>query len=133
MCCVGNSERQREQDFEVKVTTKSIWAYISDHRTRFINPHYQAYNKPIWPSTGVPNIVIWTHFWLRWDVSAHPNNLSGSLWHDDWYVINAYNYRTHIFFVCLRRIKPMIFVLGEEVMRRIQLKHRISLLTIMLL
>jgi len=36
------------------------------------------------PVVLFPQLQVWSRFWLRWDPSAHPNNLSENPWHDDW-------------------------------------------------
>ena len=69
---------------EVRLLTKSIWSYVFGKRNLFLNVHYAVYEKPIWPNCGAASVRVWERFWLRWDVSAHPNNLRDERWHDDW-------------------------------------------------
>lgn len=68
----------------MRLLTKSIWSYVFGKRNLFRNVHYAAYEKPIWPNCGAASVRVWERFWLRWDVSAHPNNLRDERWHDDW-------------------------------------------------
>uniref|UniRef100_A0A7S3HCL5 Myotubularin phosphatase domain-containing protein n=1 Tax=Spumella elongata TaxID=89044 RepID=A0A7S3HCL5_9STRA len=81
---LGNSEKERVEDLDVRTLTKSLWSYVFGKRNLFVNPQYSAFEKPIWPACGAASIQVWSRFWLRWDSSAHPNNLAGNPWHDDW-------------------------------------------------
>lgn len=84
----GNSEKERVDNLDVRTLTKSLWSYVFGRRSLFLNAQYAAFDKPIWPSCGAASVHVWSRFWLRWDVSAHPNNLSDTPWHDDWSVKN---------------------------------------------
>ena len=81
---LGNSEKQRNEDLEVRTLTRSIWSYVIAKRLVFVNVEYMAYPQPIWPACGAASMQLWSRYWLRWDSSAHPNNLSPTQWHDDW-------------------------------------------------
>lgn len=103
---LGNSDRQRCFEMDVHSQTRCIWAYVMRKQSSssgrsslmnssngynssaedFINKQYVAYGQPIWPATGVASMQLWARYWLRWDATAHPNNLSNQAqWHDDWY------------------------------------------------
>jgi hypothetical protein len=82
---LGNNERERRNDLQVQVLTQSIWAYVLDNRLRFTNPTFNPYEGPIWPSTAMHRFRLWERYWLRWDMTAHPNNLhKENEWVDDW-------------------------------------------------
>ncbi len=82
---LGNCERERSVDLQVKERTKSIWAYVFDHRALFLSgAQYTAYAQPIWPSCNISQVTLWERFWQRWDIGSHPNSLSDKQWHDDW-------------------------------------------------
>lgn len=81
---LGNCEHERHTSLNVLEFTKSIWSYVLDNRHLFANPSFVPYANPIWPSFSISSIVIWKRFWQRWDISAHPNRLHTSPWHDDW-------------------------------------------------
>lgn len=69
---------------EVRMLTKSIWSYLFSNRDRFLNGSYRKFDKPLWPNCGAASMRVWERYWLRWDSSAHPNNLGEERWHDDW-------------------------------------------------
>ena len=82
---LGNSEKERRIDFQVQELTQSIWSYTDEYKERFTNPSYEAYCNPIWPNTSMHRIKLWERYWLRWDMTAHPNNLDArGGWKDDW-------------------------------------------------
>lgn len=82
---LGNNEKDRRNDLQVPLLTQSIWAYVLEFRGRFINKSFRAYDGPIWPSTSMHRIKLWEKFWLRWDMTAHPNSLqTEDAWENDW-------------------------------------------------
>eukprot|EP01034_Spumella_vulgaris_P031305 gene31305-38677_t len=82
---LGNSEKERALDLQVKESTKSIWAYILDHKALFLNKsRYTPYAQPLWPTCNISKMTLWERYWLRWDIGAHPNSLAEVQWHDDW-------------------------------------------------
>jgi hypothetical protein len=88
---VGNSEKERMETLDVRMLTKSVWSYVFAQRDRFTNPGYAAFEKPLWPNCGAASVKVWERFWMRWDISAHPNNLGDLRWHDDWLVLVVSN------------------------------------------
>ncbi len=82
---LGNSDRDRRVEYQVQELTQSIWAYVEEYRDLFVNTSYEAYAGPIWPQTSMHRIKLWERFWLRWDMTAHPNSLDKKgAWRDDW-------------------------------------------------
>lgn len=82
---LGNSDKERRVDFQVQELTQSMWGYIEEFHERFVNTSYEPYNAPIWPNTSMHRIKLWERYWLRWDMSAHPNTLDAQgPWRDDW-------------------------------------------------
>ncbi len=83
---LGNCDRERCQELQVKELTRSVWAYVLDHRSMFLRKEgcFAPYLQPIWPVTNQSRILLWTRYWQRWDLGAHPNSLNEEQWHDDW-------------------------------------------------
>lgn len=55
---VGNSEKERVEDLDVRTLTKSLWSYVFGKRALFVNPQYAAFEKPIWPACGAASIQV---------------------------------------------------------------------------
>jgi len=85
---LGNSDCERFASLQVQGSTRSVWAYVLDHRRAFCRtdpPLFRPFPHPIWPQCGMARIKLWERFWLRWDAAAHPSRLSpDGLWRDDW-------------------------------------------------
>lgn len=82
---LGNNEKDRRNSLLVPLLTQSIWAYVLEYRTRFTNKSFRPYDGPIWPSTSMHRMKLWERYWLRWDMTAHPNTLHlEDAWDDDW-------------------------------------------------
>mmetsp|Transcript_5160 Transcript_5160/g.7900 ORF Transcript_5160/g.7900 Transcript_5160/m.7900 type:complete len:898 (+) Transcript_5160:232-2925(+) len=81
---LGNSERQRVEQLNVRKSTQSIWSYVEHNRERFVNTNYRPYNNPLWPKYSQRCIRLWERFFCRWDPAVHPHSINGVEWHDDW-------------------------------------------------
>eukprot|EP01031_Cornospumella_fuschlensis_P044073 gene44073-53884_t len=86
---LGNSEKERVQQLKVKGMTNCIWDYVfSSHLLPILtNPSYSPYPQPLFPPLHIHNLRIWTRYWCRWDMYAHPNKLGWGEykgWGDDW-------------------------------------------------
>ncbi len=81
---LGNTDRERHVDLEVKDKCQSIWSYVFDNFSTFQNKAFQAYASPIWPNPSVTKIVLWHRYFCRWNIECHPNTLSTEQYHDDW-------------------------------------------------
>jgi hypothetical protein len=82
---LGNSEFVRAHRYSVRSRTQSIWSYILENRSTFINNNYKELPYPIWPSCSVESLELWKRYYYRWDCSSHPKSLvAAKEWHDDW-------------------------------------------------
>jgi hypothetical protein len=88
---LGNCLKDRLENIRIYDTTKSIWGYVFQNSSQFLNPVYIQHEKPLWPSTSPKRIVIWSRYFNRWDPSMHPTSVSSEtadvangLWIDDW-------------------------------------------------
>jgi myotubularin-related protein 1/2 len=83
---LGNSDKERIVELLVQSSTQSIWAYVLHYQEQaFKNKSYQLYDLPIWPSVSMNKFKVWERFWMRWDLTSHPNNISGlESFQDDW-------------------------------------------------
>lgn len=73
--------------YEVTSSTKSIWAYVLQYKSKFLNPSFTPTNLPIWPSAAMHRTKVWERYWLRCDLAAHPRPIEGIQqqgWDDDW-------------------------------------------------
>ena len=81
---IGNSDKQRKQEYFVAEKTRSIWEYIGSRKQKFLNHSYVEFCLPVWPKFHLRNISFWQRYCCRWDPEAHPNLLSNHPWIDDW-------------------------------------------------
>ncbi len=83
---LGNSEKERMIELQCQTNTVSIWSYVLTYQEIFKNKDYQRYQSPIWPSVAIHKMKIWERYWMRWDITSHPNALvpASHQWIDDW-------------------------------------------------
>jgi hypothetical protein len=83
---VGDCERERLKDYDAPETTVSIWTYVLSQADQFSNKRYKASAQPIWPSTSMKKLQLWSRYYSRWDPEVHPRYDKDSelSWHDDW-------------------------------------------------
>ena len=82
---IGNSYRQRHVELNVKENTKSIWSVVLRRKDVFGNPHYANWPRPLWPTCSLKRLVLWSRYFLRFDLSCHPHGLDrDEEWTDLW-------------------------------------------------
>jgi len=87
---LGNSEKQRLEQLNVRRATQSIWSYVFENNSQFLQCDYEPHNGPIWPHTSMKQIHLWERFYCRWNVNSHPVCPSTrtaddcGIWQDDW-------------------------------------------------
>ena len=66
---MGNCERDR-YGIDMKTNTTSIWGWILDHTSDYINPYYQAgMDDPLFPCTSLRRMSVWEGIFGKW----HPD------------------------------------------------------------
>jgi myotubularin-related protein 1/2 len=71
-----NNERERETA-RLKETTQSIWSYVLDNRSKFINSNFQHVSAPL--RTAQPlKVKIWSEYYCRhsWESLQNPSSSS---------------------------------------------------------
>lgn len=82
---LGNTENERKNILLVQDRTQSIWSYVTENQTGFLNPTYFKVDHPLWPHCGVSGMGVWERYFLRWNPSSHPKSEhSEDRWTDDW-------------------------------------------------
>ena len=46
-------------------TTASVWSFVIDHASDFINSQYELFEEPVTPQTEVESLSIWSGYFLR--------------------------------------------------------------------
>ena len=66
-----NSERER---CSIKDKTKSLWAYVAEHHSDYINPLYTQYlhNHVLCPVVSIRRLHLWTAYYTRWNPRMRP-------------------------------------------------------------
>jgi len=64
----------------------SIWTYVLARADQFLNKRYAPSSQPVWPSTSMKKLQLWSRYYSRWDPDVHPRHDQDSdlSWHDDW-------------------------------------------------
>lgn len=84
---IGNSYHQRIVELNVVENTRSIWSVVLSHQEVFTNRRYRLYELPIWPDVSLKSMVLWSRYFLRWEIRCHPKLLPGcedEAWRDFW-------------------------------------------------
>eukprot|EP00117_Sycon_ciliatum_P039260 scpid43474/ scgid29046/ Myotubularin-related protein 2 len=66
-----NTERERKA---VKDATKSLWAFIAEHRDEFVNPLFSEYlhNHVLCPIVSIRRLQLWVAYYARWNPRMRP-------------------------------------------------------------
>mmetsp|Transcript_23301 Transcript_23301/g.72919 ORF Transcript_23301/g.72919 Transcript_23301/m.72919 type:complete len:893 (-) Transcript_23301:3260-5938(-) len=81
---LGNSEKERECEYEVRTRTESIWTYVLAHEAHFANDRYREYKGVLWPRTSIKKSHLWQRYFCRWDPYMHPRPPHEDLWDEDY-------------------------------------------------
>ena len=74
MCCVA--ER-----------TESVWTFVLERQEQFENQQYMETKQPLWPSSSLKKLALWTRYYSRWDPEVRPRQGVGDEdddWADNW-------------------------------------------------
>ena len=69
---LGDCERDRVRDLQCPTKTTSVWTYVLGTADQFLNRQYVVNPQPLWPSTSMKKLVLWSRYYSRWDPDVCP-------------------------------------------------------------
>jgi hypothetical protein len=67
---------QEREVAQVQKKTVSLWTFVEEHHSLFVNPRYKKVKQVLWPKTDEKGVRLWTDYYARWH---HPSASKDSL------------------------------------------------------